>query len=110
MKTAINSLVQSTKRVIVADPVVLGFSMHCIFCDSVTAVNMKKEGIAITSAPGLPCRHIIHIVAQDTEHDWKPVIDRCLKMAEDNKIRSIAVPALGTGKDVLYSIFTGGAH
>ena len=52
----------------------------------------------MTSAPGLPCQHIIHVVAQDNEADWKTVIEKCLQMAENKKIQSIAFPALGTGK------------
>lgn len=51
----------------------------------------------VTSAPGLPCKHIMHIVAQEAASDWANTVIQCLKKAEKKGFKSIAFPALGTG-------------
>ncbi|XP_052261029.1 protein mono-ADP-ribosyltransferase PARP14-like isoform X2 [Dreissena polymorpha] len=59
--------------------------------------EMKRGGLAITKAPGLQCRNIMHVVARDSAPGWKEVIGKCLKKAKAERYRSIAFPALGTG-------------
>ncbi|XP_053389167.1 protein mono-ADP-ribosyltransferase PARP14-like [Mercenaria mercenaria] len=57
--------------------------------------DMKKYKITTTLAPGLPCKSIIHVVA-DTK-DMVNTVKKCLKEAENEKMKSIALPAFGTG-------------
>ncbi|KAH3794946.1 hypothetical protein DPMN_148488 [Dreissena polymorpha] len=59
--------------------------------------EMKKTGLAITQAPGLPCRNIMHVVAKHTADEWKQVVGQCLMKAKIDNHRSIAFPALRTG-------------
>ncbi|KAH3812354.1 hypothetical protein DPMN_140784, partial [Dreissena polymorpha] len=62
--------------------------------------EMKKEGLAITKAYGLACKHILHVVAKETAHEWKQVVVRCLRKAKAERYHSIAFPALGTGMNI----------
>ena len=69
---------------------------------------MKREGLDITKAPGLQCRNIMHVVAKDSAQGWKQVIGKCLKKAKTESYRSIAFPALGTGRtSLLWVLFQG---
>lgn len=58
---------------------------------------MKREQVVVTSAPGMKCQYIMHVVAKETTQEWKDIIEKCLDTAEQNKMKSIAFPALGTG-------------
>ncbi|XP_053407780.1 protein mono-ADP-ribosyltransferase PARP14-like isoform X2 [Mercenaria mercenaria] len=58
---------------------------------------MRKNHLVWTSAHGIPCKHIVHVVAQDNNKGWKSIIERCLHGAEKKKLKSITFPALGTG-------------
>jgi O-acetyl-ADP-ribose deacetylase (regulator of RNase III) len=55
---------------------------------------MMRNKIVTTLAPGLPCRHIIHVEADSK--DVATTVKRCLKEAEHERIGSIALPAFGT--------------
>ncbi|XP_053407795.1 protein mono-ADP-ribosyltransferase PARP14-like [Mercenaria mercenaria] len=59
--------------------------------------KMRTDEIVVTSAPGMKCQRIIHVVAKETTREWKEMIEKCLFAAESNKMKSIAFPALGTG-------------
>jgi len=61
---------------------------------------MKKDGIVKTSAPQLPCKNILHIVAQDEAVKWKQLVIKCLQTAEKAGVSSIAFPALGAGSNL----------
>ncbi|XP_060564915.1 protein mono-ADP-ribosyltransferase PARP14-like [Ruditapes philippinarum] len=56
--------------------------------------EMMRNKIVTTLAPGLSCRHIIHVDA-----DFKDIagtVKKCLKEAENAKLGSIALPAFAT--------------
>lgn len=64
---------------------------------------MKKEGIVVSGAYELKCKHIIHLTAIEKStvnyfHKWKTAITKCLQEAENIPVRSISIPALGTGR------------
>ncbi|KAL3864766.1 hypothetical protein ACJMK2_006422 [Sinanodonta woodiana] len=61
--------------------------------------KLERNGIAVTKGYGLNCKHVIHVVAVES-NKWAPVINKCLLKAEELKARSIAFPALGTGAGV----------
>ncbi|KAL3864673.1 hypothetical protein ACJMK2_006335 [Sinanodonta woodiana] len=63
------------------------------------ADDMKRNGIAVTKGYGLNSKHLIHVVAVES-NKWAPIINKCLLKAEELKARSIAFPALGTGVGV----------
>jgi len=76
----------------------ISFTIH--HQDNVFAENqtmMKKEGLAVTSAGKLMCKHIIHVRARNTIDSWKSSIITCLQKTEKLGLSSIAFPALGTG-------------
>ncbi|KAM4575865.1 protein mono-ADP-ribosyltransferase PARP14-like [Odontesthes bonariensis] len=52
----------------------------------------------MTSAGLLPCRKVIHIVGQNDPGKIKDIVYTVLKSCEDNKLTSVAFPALGTGQ------------
>ncbi|XP_048244604.1 protein mono-ADP-ribosyltransferase PARP14-like isoform X2 [Haliotis rufescens] len=58
--------------------------------------DMKNNGIAVTTAKGLPADYIIHL-SREHFQDWQPAIVQCLKEASKQRLQSIAFPALGTG-------------
>jgi len=51
----------------------------------------------MTSAGQLPCRNIIHVVGQNDPAKIKDIVYTVLKNCEENKLTSVAFPALGTG-------------
>ena len=55
------------------------------------------DGMAITGAGRLQCKHIFHLVAKDVK-EWKTVIDNMLTEAEKMKLTSLTMPPLGTGE------------
>ena len=69
-------------------------------CDSLSPI---REGEAvITGAGNLPHEYVIHAVAPNGEIEgWEALIISCanqiLKLCEENRIESVAIPALGTG-------------
>lgn len=58
---------------------------------------MKKHKITSTSGCGLPVQFIFHITYQSTSAQWKKMIGKAMKKAEDKKLNTLALPALGTG-------------
>jgi len=63
------------------------------------------DGIAVTSAGDLPCRHIIHLATPlayekkaPSSKEWEERIIKCLEKVESMGVRSIAFPVLGTGQ------------
>jgi len=67
---------------------------------SVTDKNkLKRDGVGITAAGGLASRYILHLVAPGFETErWKKAVMNCLAYAECHQLKSLAFPALGTGK------------
>ena len=69
-------------------------------CDSLSPI---REGEAvITGAGDLPHEYVIHAVAPNGEIEgWEALIVSCanqiLRLCEENRIESVAIPALGTG-------------
>ncbi|XP_060608587.1 protein mono-ADP-ribosyltransferase PARP14-like [Ruditapes philippinarum] len=56
---------------------------------------MKSEFLVVTSAPNLPSNSIMHIVVNTDE--ITDTVLKCLEEAEQQKMTSLAFPALGTG-------------
>lgn len=69
-------------------------------CDLLSPI---REGEAVmTGAGDLPHMHVIHAVAPNGEIEgWEALIVSCgneiLRLCEENRIESVAIPALGTG-------------
>ncbi|CAG2237179.1 PARP10_14_15 [Mytilus edulis] len=59
--------------------------------------NMKKHKITSTSGCGLPVQFIFHISYQSTSAQWKKIIGKAMKKAEDKRLKTLSLPALGTG-------------
>ncbi len=58
-----------------------------------------KDGVAITGAGNLPCKHVIHLDAPSDLGQWQKLIHHALKKADLKGIESVAFPALGTGNN-----------
>ncbi|KAK7499456.1 hypothetical protein BaRGS_00009431, partial [Batillaria attramentaria] len=69
------------------------------------AADIQKKGIAVTEAFNLTSRLILHIAVDKFANDWEGAIKLCLKEAEVYKVKSIAMPALGTGHGLTASDF-----
>ncbi|XP_070211847.1 protein mono-ADP-ribosyltransferase PARP14-like [Littorina saxatilis] len=60
--------------------------------------EMGEHGVVVTRVDGLAsCRHVIHVSADRFKGDWTEGILAVLRLAEEEGIRSVAMPALGTG-------------
>ena len=59
---------------------------------------MKQHGVVSTSGCGLPVKYIIHISSKHNPHEWRKVIKKALCKAEKKALKTLAFPALGTGK------------
>ena len=60
--------------------------------------DMKQYGLVSTSGCGLPVKYIIHISSKHNPYEWRKVIKRALCTAEKKSVKTLAFPALGTGK------------
>lgn len=63
-------------------------------------VGMPQHGVAVIDAGRLPADHILLVNADlGRQRDgWKKLVNNCLNLCDNRKIKSIAFPALGTGK------------
>lgn len=68
------------------------------FVFAVNSKGFKPRPMIITSGGQLPSRHIIHIVGQKDPAAIKDIVYSVLKVCEENKLGSVAFPALGTGQ------------
>ncbi|KAL8567911.1 hypothetical protein ACOMHN_059033 [Nucella lapillus] len=59
--------------------------------------QIQNEGVVITKAYGLKSQIIVHVNADSFSQNWEDGIELCFNIAEQNRVRSIAMPALGTG-------------
>jgi len=57
---------------------------------------MKSKGITMTVGGNLAASHVIFVDSRYKAEDWRSTVLDCLQMAEDNKMSTIAFPALGT--------------
>ena len=59
---------------------------------------MAERGVAVTRVGGgLACGHVIHVSADRFRRDWSGAVTAVLQAADAEGMRSIALPALGTG-------------
>ncbi|KAF3851557.1 hypothetical protein F7725_013329 [Dissostichus mawsoni] len=64
----------------------------------VSSPSFQADAFILTSAGLLPSKNIIHIVGQNDPANIKDVVYSVLKHCEENKFKSVAFPALGTGQ------------
>ncbi|XP_027872328.1 protein mono-ADP-ribosyltransferase PARP14-like [Xiphophorus couchianus] len=64
----------------------------------VNSPGYMPRSMIMTSGGQLPCSNIIHIVGQNDATKIKEMVQGVLKVCEENKFRSVAFPALGTGQ------------
>lgn len=60
---------------------------------------MQTNSIGFTKAPTLPCKYIIHVVS--TPKTVSDAVEKCLKLAERLRVKSIGFPAMCTGKQFI---------
>lgn len=69
-------------------------------CDAHGPVNVGEA--AITGAGDLPAHHVIHAASmalggRTTAHSLRSSMDHALRLAREHGVRTIAIPAVGTG-------------
>ncbi|KAM4745611.1 protein mono-ADP-ribosyltransferase PARP14-like [Anableps anableps] len=64
----------------------------------VNSPGYTPRAMIMTSGGQLPSSNIIHIVGQNDAAKIKEMVQGVLKVCEENKFRSVAFPALGTGQ------------
>ena len=69
-------------------------------CDEIGAIELG--GAALTGAGELPATYVIHAASmhpggETTEQSLRSALSESLVLARENKLRSIALPAIGTG-------------
>ncbi|XP_071170581.1 protein mono-ADP-ribosyltransferase PARP14-like isoform X3 [Mytilus edulis] len=76
------------------------------------AERSSSKGLVVTSGGKMNCKYIFHIIAQSTLSGWEAAVNKCLTAAENRKLSTMALPALGTGikackpEDVASAIFS----
>ncbi|XP_035673943.1 protein mono-ADP-ribosyltransferase PARP14-like [Branchiostoma floridae] len=58
--------------------------------------ELQNGAVATTGAGSLPCRHVLHLANPQPNH-LKDNIKHCLQTADQKKLKSVALPAIGTG-------------
>jgi poly [ADP-ribose] polymerase 10/14/15 len=56
------------------------------------------DGLAVTGAGLLPCKHVFHVVVKADFKLLKATVKKCLAEAEKMKLTSLVIPPLGTGR------------
>ncbi|KAJ3592381.1 hypothetical protein NHX12_007508, partial [Muraenolepis orangiensis] len=74
-----------------------------------TLGTQPADGVVITKAGNLAAKHIIHMVGPTKEQDITSSMLKVFKLCEDNKILSVAFPAIGTGAGKLSAVDAGNA-
>jgi O-acetyl-ADP-ribose deacetylase (regulator of RNase III) len=69
-------------------------------CDAIGPIELGSA--AITGAGDLPARHVIHAASMHlggstTDDSLRASVRRSLEIAGENRLRSVALPAVGTG-------------
>ncbi|GFO06938.1 poly [ADP-ribose] polymerase [Plakobranchus ocellatus] len=59
--------------------------------------SMQQTGVAVTSAPGLPCQNIYHVGMERFSKCWDDGVLEVLQQAAAAGVTSIALPLLGSG-------------
>uniref|UniRef100_A0A3Q3GMV8 Poly [ADP-ribose] polymerase n=1 Tax=Labrus bergylta TaxID=56723 RepID=A0A3Q3GMV8_9LABR len=75
-----------------------GMSVQMECAQIVSSPGYQPSLMIVTSAGQLPSRNIIHIVGQSDPVRIKEMVYSVLKICEENKFKSVAFPALGTGQ------------
>ncbi|KAM7019145.1 protein mono-ADP-ribosyltransferase PARP14-like [Tautogolabrus adspersus] len=75
-----------------------GASVQMECAQIVSSPGYQPSSMIVTSAGQLPSRNIIHIVGQSDPVRIKEMVYSVLKICEENKFKSVAFPALGTGQ------------
>ncbi|XP_022804127.1 poly [ADP-ribose] polymerase 14-like [Stylophora pistillata] len=67
--------------------------------DELSQFGQQSSGTAlITSGGNLPAPNIIHLIPDNNNKDHlQQCVERCLQLAETQSLRSISIPAVGTG-------------
>ena len=68
-----------------------------IILDTVASQG-RLHDVALTGAGRLPAKNVLHINATHASNDWEGLLSKALKIAEDNWLTSLAMPAVGTGQ------------
>ncbi|CAH1257722.1 PARP14 [Branchiostoma lanceolatum] len=58
--------------------------------------ELQSGAVAVTGAGSLPCRHVLHL-ANPQPNNLKDNVKLCLQTADQRKLKSVALPAIGTG-------------
>ncbi|XP_066507279.1 protein mono-ADP-ribosyltransferase PARP14-like [Hoplias malabaricus] len=67
-------------------------------CAQAVKASLQQRHMILTSGGQLPCRHIIHVVGQNSPASIKEMVYNVLKLCEAQNFSSVALPALGTGQ------------
>ncbi|XP_066276881.1 protein mono-ADP-ribosyltransferase PARP14-like isoform X2 [Branchiostoma lanceolatum] len=59
--------------------------------------SLPISGVAVTGAGNLRCKHVIHVAPGDDIYTLKEQFRNVLRLAEEMELKSISLPALGTG-------------
>ncbi|CAJ1069628.1 protein mono-ADP-ribosyltransferase PARP14-like isoform X2 [Xyrichtys novacula] len=90
-----NFNLQSGVSKAILDSAGMGVQMECT--QIVQSPGYQSRPWILTSAGHLPSRNIIHVVGQNDPMKIKEIVYSVLKVCEENRFRSVAFPALGTG-------------
>uniref|UniRef100_A0A8C6WMQ6 Poly [ADP-ribose] polymerase n=1 Tax=Neogobius melanostomus TaxID=47308 RepID=A0A8C6WMQ6_9GOBI len=73
-----------------------GVELEC--ANIVNSPGYQPKAMIITSAGQLPSKNIIHVTGSNNPSIVKDLVYNVLKVCEENKLQSVAFPALGTGQ------------
>ncbi|XP_059168726.1 protein mono-ADP-ribosyltransferase PARP14-like isoform X2 [Physella acuta] len=59
--------------------------------------EMAQDGVVLTSAPNMSCQHILHVSQDKFAKHWDKGVTAVLAEADKAGLKSLAIPALGTG-------------
>ncbi|KAK3568819.1 hypothetical protein QTP86_017386 [Hemibagrus guttatus] len=60
--------------------------------------QQKENGVVLTSGGKLSCKHIAQMVGPKNVADITSSVEKVLKLCEDTKAATVAIPAIGTGR------------
>ncbi|MEE6489210.1 hypothetical protein FKM82_015517 [Ascaphus truei] len=65
--------------------------------------SLPGDGIILTGGGNLKCKNIIHLVGPTNAADTVTSVEKILQVCEDNDLKTVAFPAIGTGQAAMDS-------
>ncbi|KAJ8247116.1 hypothetical protein GJAV_G00258930 [Gymnothorax javanicus] len=101
-KEVVDAIVNSTNSSLKLDTGVSGAILEAagksVVDECAKLGTQEDDGVVVTGGGNLKCKHIIHMVGQSTAAGITSSIEKVLQLCKSKNIKSLSIPAVGTGQ------------